>query len=260
MSRWDRRNVLLVVAAVALVLVVAIEVGAGFVLSAVPADEGALREALAAEGITGDERDAALEQLDEVAEAGAAPGKAIPALALVDLFLLLTFGTLAAASVVPHRVLARINAPANLVAAIVVILIGIVLLVITIALLLLMVSLFVAVPFGTITYLVRWGFFPRAGAQTVLGILLILKLVAVVAAVAASPRILTNKGPVALVCTSLIIQLVVGFLLALVPLPLVSIADAIAAVVVIIVAIIWAIVILIGSIGGTIKALKPLPD
>lgn len=260
MSGIDRRNLLLTVAAVAMVLVVAIEAGAGFLLSAVPADAEALQTALDAEDIDGDERDAALAQLDNVADAGAAPGRAIPALALLDLFLMLTFAALAAAGMVPHRILARVNAPAHLVASVVVILVGIVALLATVALLLLMVSLFVAAPFGTITYLVRWGFFPRGGAQTVLGILLVLKLVVASAAVIASPRILTNKGPVALMLTSLALQMVVGFLLAVVPRPLVSIADALAAIIVIIVAIIWAIVMLVGSIGGSLKALKPLPE
>jgi hypothetical protein len=74
--------------------------------------------------------------------------------------------------------------------------------------------------------------------------------------VAAQPRFIQNKGLVALVLTSLVANLIVAFLHALLPLFLVSILDAIAAIIVAIIAIIWAIVLLVGAIMGILTAVR----
>ena len=55
--------------------------------------------------------------------------------------------------------------------------------------------------------------------------------------------------------TSFLANLIVSFLHGLVPFPLVSITDAVAGIIVGILALIWAIVILIGSINAVIQAL-----
>ena len=119
-----------------------------------------------------------------------------------------------------------------------------------------MVTLLLAFPFGTIAYLIIWGSFPRGEAAAVLALLMFLKLVFAGTLVAAQPRFVQNKGLVALVLTSLVANVVVAFLHALVPGVLVSILDAVAAIVVAIVAIVWAIVLLIGSIPAIVTAVR----
>ena len=60
-----------------------------------------------------------------------------------------------------------------------------------------------------------------------------------------------------LVATSLLGTIIVIFLLSLVPGFLVSIFDAIAAIIVAILAAIWLIIMLIGSIPAVVRALRP---
>jgi VanZ family protein len=82
-----------------------------------------------------------------------------------------------------------------------------------------------------------------------------LKLGFVVCLLLAHQRFLQNKGLVLLVLTSLLANLIIGFLHNFVPLPLVSITDAIGAIVVAILAVIWALVLLIFAIISIIKAI-----
>jgi hypothetical protein len=119
-----------------------------------------------------------------------------------------------------------------------------------------MVALFFAFPFGTIAYLAIWGFFPRGGAAALLSSLMFLKLVCAGALVAAHQRFLQNKGLILLMLTSLVATLVVAFLHGLVPGILVSITDGIGAIIVSIVAIIWAVILLIGSVPAVVKAFR----
>lgn len=244
------------VAAICMLAVVGLEVGSTFLLKPVALSDQAFERIMREEGVDEDEREEALAQRGEVSDAGDPPGLALPALAVVDAMLMLSIVGLAASLVVPDRILARTVAPINLIASFLMILGAIVVFVVTMVLLFLMVGLFLAPPFGTITYLVRWGFFPRGEAQLMLGILLFLKIVMFLSLFAASPRIVKNKGMMAMIGTSVVLQLLIGLLLSIVPLPLVSITDAIAALVVLIVGIVWAVVILVGSLIGSIRLLR----
>src|SRR5262249_11415815 len=118
------------------------------------------------------------------------------------------------------------------------------------------VTLFFAFPFGTIAYLIIWGFFPRGEATVLLSLLMFLKLVFGGFLVVAQPRFIQNKGLVLLTLTSLICNIICAFLQGIVPVIFVSITDALAGIVFAIVAIIWALVLLIGSIPGIIRALQ----
>ena len=144
----------------------------------------------------------------------------------------------------------------TLVFAILLILGAIVLLIVAIGELLLMVTLLLAIPFGTIAYLILWGAFPRGQADVLLSLLMFLKLVFAGALLLAQQRFIQNKGLVALTLTSLLCNVVAAFLQGLVPLILVSILDDVAAIVFAIVGIIWAVVLLIGSIPAIVKAVK----
>ena len=82
-----------------------------------------------------------------------------------------------------------------------------------------------------------------------------LKFGFIVCLILAHQRFLQNKGLVLIVLTSLLANLIIGFLHNFVPGPLVSITDAIGAIIVGILAVIWAIVLLIFSIISIIKAI-----
>jgi hypothetical protein len=142
------------------------------------------------------------------------------------------------------------------VGAIVALLSGIAMLFGAISLLLLMVSLFTAVPFGTIAYLAIWGFFNRGGASATLGLLMTFKVAACICLALAHPRFLQNKGLVLLVLTSLLAGAIVSVLHGWVPGILVSITDAIGAIVVAILGLIWAVVLLIGALVSIFRVLK----
>src|SRR5262249_55675388 len=124
------------------------------------------------------------------------------------------------------------------------------------ALLLLMFGLFVATPFGTLAYLAIWGFFDRGGAAVALSLILGLKVAFAVLLVLAQPRFLQNKGLVLLIATSLVANVAIAFLHGLVPLVMVSITDALAAVLVGVAAGIWALLALIGAVVSVARAIR----
>lgn len=184
------------------------------------------------------------------------PGLAIRDLALVDVLLVFTVGLIGASLLISQRLQARVQGCATLIVSLIVLILSIVAIIAALVLLLLMVSLFLAAPFGTLAYLAIYGFFNRAGANVVLGLTLSLKIAAVVCLVLAQQRFLQNRGLVLLILTSLLAALIVGFLHGLVPVILVSITDAIAAIIVSILALIWALFMLIGSLIAVIRALR----
>jgi ABC-type multidrug transport system fused ATPase/permease subunit len=184
------------------------------------------------------------------------PGLGVPYLALVDGLLLLTLGLMGASLLIPERVHGRVQGLATLMGAVVVLLTGIGLLLAAIALLITMVSLLCAAPFGTIAYLAVWGFFNRGGAAGTLGLLMTFKLAAGVCLVLAHQRFLQNKGLVLLYLTSLLANAVVSFLHGMVPGILVSITDAVGAIVVSILGLIWAVLLLVGALVSIVKVLR----
>ncbi len=202
-----------------------------------------------------DELDFADVDLDQI-EQSDQPGLAIQYLALVDSIVLFTVGLMGISLLVPHRVHGRIQGLATLIFALILLLLSIALLFVALGLVLLMVSLFLAVPFGTITYLAAYGFFDRSGASVVLSFLMMLKLGFAICLVLAHQRFLQNTGLILLILTSLLANVIVSLLHGLVPIILVSITDGIAAIIVAILAAIWSIVLLIGSLIAVIKAVR----
>ncbi len=184
------------------------------------------------------------------------PGRGIPYLALVDVIVAYTLVLTALPLIVPDRVQGKVQGIVTLVASIVLLIVAFVLTMLALVALLVMVTMFLSVPFGTIVYVSLFGDFETGRAGAILTLLMILKLVGVVLLIIAQPRFLQNKGLVLLVLTSLVATIVVSFLHGLVPGVLVSITDALAAIVVGIVAIAWAIVLLIGSIPAILRAIK----
>jgi hypothetical protein len=161
-----------------------------------------------------------------------------------------------ASLIVPERLHGRVQGVLTLLGSIALIVVTIVLGMLTLVELLVMVTLFSASPFGTVAYLALWGFFPRGDAATLLSLLLLLKLGFAGFLVLAQQRFLQQKGLVLLVVTSLVSTVLVAFLHGLVPGVLVSILDAVAALVVAILALVWGVVLLVGSIPGIVSALR----
>jgi hypothetical protein len=241
----ELRKPFFLIAVVAVALVVLVELGSSLVLGGHDVS-GPLVGSAADLGV-------------DVGDVGAVhdpPGRGIPYLALIDVIGLYTAVLMGASLIVPEKVHGRLQGVVTLVASIVLILVALVLLLVAFIELLTMVSLLLAVPFGTIAYLAIWGFFPRGDAAVVLSLLMFLKLVFGGMLILAHPRFLQNKGLVALVLTSLVANIVLAFLHGLVPIILVSIADDLGAVIFAVVAIVWAVVLLIGSIPAVVKAVR----
>lgn len=241
----ELRKPFFVIALVAIGLVVLVELGASLFIGGQDASGALLAEAT--------ERGIDVSNAGEVQEP---PGRGIPYLALIDVIALYTAALMGASLIVPEKLHGRLQGVLTLIGSIVLIIVSLILLIIAFLELLIMVSLFLAAPFGTIAYLVIWGFFPRGDAAVVLSLLMFLKLVFGGFLILAQPRFLQNKGLVALVLTSLVANIVVAFLHGLVPIILVSIVDGLAAVILAIVAIVWAIVLLIGSIPAVVKSVR----
>ena len=185
------------------------------------------------------------------------PGIAIRILALADGILFFTLALMGLSLLIGPRLHARIQGIITLVFAIVIVVLTIVAILAALAKLLLMVSLFLAIPFGTLAYLAIFGFFNRTGASVTLGLLMMLKIAFAVYLVLAHQRFLQNKGLILMVITAFLGNVIVSFLHGIVPRFLVSITDALAAIVVGIIALIWAILLLIGAIPAILKAIPP---
>jgi hypothetical protein len=158
--------------------------------------------------------------------------------------------------IIPDRAQGKVQGIVTLVGSIVLLIVAFIFTLLALAALLLMVTLLLSVPFGTAVYFAVFGDFETGRAAVILTLLMILKLVCVVLLILAQQRFLQNKGLVLLVLTSLVATIIVSFLHGLVPGSLVSITDALAAIVVGIAAIVWAIVLLIGSIPAILRAIK----
>ena len=232
------------VALAAMVLVILLEIGGGFLLAGHDVGSTISGQAASVGGV------------NVPAGGQTPPGLGLGYLALVDGIALFTVLLMGIGLVVPPKLQGRLQAIVTLIFSILLILAALVLLIIAFVKLILMVTLLFAFPFGTIAYLIIWGSFPRGEATVLLSLLMFLKLVFGAFLVLAQPRFVQNKGLVLLTLTSLICNIVLEFLHGIVPGILVSITDAIGAIVFAIVAIIWAIVLLIGSIPGIIRALQ----
>ena len=184
------------------------------------------------------------------------PGAAIGALAYLDGLLLYTVFLMGSSLLVPESLQSKLQGIVTLIVSILVLLGAIVTIFIVLAKLFLMITLLLAIPFGTIVYFAVYASFDTTGAAVALGAIFTLKVAFAVCLVLAQQRFLQNKGLVLIILTSFVGGLVISFLHGLVPGFLVSITDAIAAIVVIILAVLWAIFLLIGSIPAIINALR----
>lgn len=187
--------------------------------------------------------------------AEAPPGLGIPKMALLDSLVAFTALLMGLPFLLGDRLHGRIMGLSSCVFSVIVIIVGIVMVLTTLGEVLLMIGLFLAVPFGTLAYMAEWGFLRVGAAATILGVLLSLKLAFCICLLLAQQRFLQNKGLIFILLTSLLSNILLGFLHGLVPGPLVSITDGIGALIVLILALVWAVLMLIFGIISVIKAI-----
>jgi hypothetical protein len=236
------------------IIIVLIEVGAGGFLNSATSVVNNLSAAVASDPELAEAyRNAPKADIDSLSKQTKPPGLGILYMALLDAVLLFTILLTASGMFIPQGVQGNIQGCITGIFAIILILTGIVMILVAVALIILMVTLLLAIPFGTIAYLILYGFFNRAAATGTLTLLMTLKLGFAVALVVAQQRFLQNKGLVLLVITSLAANVIVSVLHGIVPGILVSITDAIAGVIVAVLALIWAVVLVFGALLSIIK-------
>jgi hypothetical protein len=239
------------IAAVVLILIaVASEIGATWFLSGVKANADNVLNDPAFADYQSEINPADLGNFNK----GTPSGRAIPTMAVLDGLVLFTVLLMGAPMFIPERVFAKTQGVATLVVSLLALIGSVVGIFFTFSLIILMVALFTAFPFGTIVYLIIYGFFDRGGANVTLSLLMMLKLAFAACLVLAHQRFIQNKGLVLIILTSLAANIIVSFLQAMVPLPLVSITDAIAAIIVFVLVVLWAVFFLVGSIVAVVKA------
>lgn len=256
-SAGSLRTPFLVIAVIAALLVVGVEGGSflGVEISAPPT--AGLLDALDQARQMDDDIDLSASDLRAIFnENPPPPGIGISYLALLDGLVLFTLLLMAAALLLPQRVHGRLQGILTLVVAFFTLLGALALAFLALGKVVVMLSLLLAPPFGTLAYMAIYGFFNRGGAATFLSLSMSLKLVMAVLLVLAHQRFLQNKGLVLLLVTSLVGALITGFLHGFVPLFLVSITDAVAAIINAILAMLWALFLLVGAVVSLLKILR----
>jgi|SRR6266850_3045960 len=249
----ELRTPFFLIAAICLLLVVMLESGSGFIIKPSAGDPASLQEI--SKGYETEMKKMDKKDLQRLTSLDKPPGLAIPQMALLDGLMLFTIALMGGRYFLSDRVSGKIQGIVSLIVSLLVIIAAVLFIFADLGKLIVMLSLFLAPPFGTIAYLAIWAGFNRDGAQVILGGTMFLKLGFCVALVLAQQRFIQNKGLMLIIATSLLANLIVSFLHALVPGILVSITDAIAAIVVLVLALIWAVAMLIGAIIALVKAI-----
>jgi len=253
----ELRRPFFLIAAICLILVILLESGSGLVISSkVPAgDFDTLDKATKELDVNLNDQPDLRKKLGALSQSKP-PGMAIPQMALLDGLMLFTIGLMGARYLISDRLSGKLQGILSLIVSLLALLGAFLLIFVDLGKLILMLSLFLSPPFGTITYLAIWGSFNRGGAQAVLGATLFLKFGFGIMLLLAQQRFLQNKGLMFIIATSFLANLVVTFLHGFVPGILVSITDAIAAILMLIFALVWALLMLIGAIVAIIKAVS----
>ncbi len=178
------------------------------------------------------------------------PGLGILYVGVFDLLLGYTLFLLASEFVPGWRaLLARVQAVATFLLSLVAVLAGLLMAWAALTLLSLMLALLLSLPFGPGIYALAWGTFPTGISRLLLGLTMNLKLGGLLLIVLAQPTLLRNRGLVLLAATSLGATALVGLLHAWPAGFLVSLTDAVAALLVALAFILW----------GALHALRTLP-
>jgi hypothetical protein len=187
------------------------------------------------------------------------PGLGIASLALLDapiayaLFLLLL-------DQVPRLrpALARLQWVANLLAALLLLILGVMAALAAWALLVLMIALLLAPPFGTLAYVAAWGRFGEAEARLLLGSAMTLKLAGLAMALVAFPALRRNRWLMLMAAIALLVAVILGLAHAWPPGVLVSLADTVVALVAAVLAACLALLLLFGALWTGLRAVLAL--
>jgi hypothetical protein len=183
------------------------------------------------------------------------PGYGIMYMSFVDALLLYVTILIMLALLVPEKVQGRIQGIVTLIVSFFGCMGAIGSCFVALIFLLVVVTMLLAPIFGTIAYFAIYGHFDRSDAAITLSIIMTLKIVFIVLLLLAHQKFIENKSLVLLILTSLVCNLLIGFLHNLLPIFLVTITDAVGAIVVAIIAIIWLIIFLIMAIVSIVKAI-----
>ena len=187
--------------------------------------------------------------LKEGSSSAKSPGIGIAALAFIDGILLYSWSTIKAGSVIPEKILTPSMKIANICFFFLMLMAAITSIFVAIALITVMVSLLLAIPFGTIVYMIKFGSFATGAATSTLAILMSLKILFAITLVVGEKRLFHDyRIFLLLLVTSFVANIIIGFVHGIVPGFLVSITDAIGAIIVAIIAVIWLIFMFLGSI------------
>ena len=184
------------------------------------------------------------------------PGLGIPALALIEGLLLLVLVITAAPLLIGERATGLLTGAVSIIGGLVVLLAGIATAIVSFTALMLMVALLLSVPFGTLAYLAIFGSFDTSGAAVFTSLVLGLTLAGLVLLMLAQQRFLKGKGLMLLIATAALLTFVTALLHSLVPGFLVSITDAVAALVSAIVSAIWALLVVVWGIVAAVRLLR----
>lgn len=184
------------------------------------------------------------------------PGFGVPATALMDAILLLVMTLMLLALVVPQAIQGRVQGIVTLVAALLIFCFSYLAFQAILTVLATMISLFLAVPFGTLIYFAIWGFFDKGTALAILSLAMLFKAGFVILLLLAQPTFVKVKSLMLLVLTSLLLNILAAFLLRFVPSPLASITDAIAGIVDCVAAMILAAFLGIFSLWSVLRAIR----
>jgi hypothetical protein len=255
------RKPLLFLALVVTAVVVLMCLGSGLLAKTAPFGDrvsGALADptiskALAEHDI---DRGDAQDQLDSMSGETDPPGFGIRYLALPAGLLLVVMIQISLPMLVGDRVTGTVQGGISIVTGIVGIVLGVVMAILAFVALMLRVSLFLAVPFGTMAYLAIYGFFPVGRAAVILTSVMIALIAVGVLLLLAHQRFLQNRSLVLLLGTCLLLAFATMLLQGIVPGILSSITDALAGLIVAVVGIVWALVMLIGGIVAAVRAVQ----
>ncbi len=181
------------------------------------------------------------------------PGLGIPSIALIDSLLVFVIGMMLLNILISPALVGKISGISTLIFSLVILITSTMLLMYSLTELTAMLALLLAVPFGTAVYFTLFAPFARAEAAMVLSLLILLKVVFAILLVMSNPRFLENKGLVFLIFTVLLVNILVGFLHGFPPGFLVSITDALAAIIVALTGLIWSLNLLIRSLPAILK-------
>jgi len=251
------RRSLFIVAYVALVLAICVEMGSTWFVTTLTPDDTALATVQQSLGPAAPSADVLRAQIAKVrGQHDAPPGYGIPSLVLVDALLLLVLTWMLLALIVPQRLQGRLQGLVTFLVALFLAIYSFFKALATLMILIVMVTLSLAMPFGFLAYLALWGFFAIGTARAVLSISMLLKIVFAICLVLANPMLLKVKSLVLLIATSLLLDLLIVILIRYPPSFLASITDAIAGIICAVVALIWSLIALIPAIISMLRAIR----